>query len=106
MTHNRDGAREIQKTLIVVFPGTAFYQINKLVTAGIILKNEEDGKYYIKEDVKLEPKEKITVTPVIKDESYLIEKKRALRRWKQSFGYYCLLPEKFRFGLRDFKKMG
>ena len=104
MTHNRVGVKEIQKTLKFVSLGTASYQINKLVKTGIISKNEEDGKYYIKEDVKLEPKEKITVAPVFKDESDLIEKKRALRRWKQSCGYYCLYPEKFRFGLRDFKK--
>ena len=67
-------------------------QINKLVKTGIISKNEEDDKYYIEEDLKLEPKEKITIAPVVKDESDLIEKKRALRRWKQSFGYYCLHP--------------
>ncbi len=79
-------------------------QINKLVKTGIISKNEEDDKYYIEEDLKLEPKEKITIAPVVKDESDLIEKKRALRRWKQSFGNYCLYPEKFRFGLRDLKK--
>ena len=106
MTHNHLEVREIQKTLKTVTLRTTSYQINKLVKAGIISKNEGDGIYYIKEDIKLEQKEKITVVPVIKDESYLIEKKRALRRWKQSFGYYCLLPEKFRFGLRDFKKMG
>ncbi|MHA2036989.1 MAG: hypothetical protein ACW972_03115 [Promethearchaeota archaeon] len=103
MTHDRAGVREIQKTLKIVSPGTASDQINKLVKAGIISKNEEDSKYYVKEDVNLEPKEKITVAPVVKDESELIEKKRALRRWKQSFGYYCLHPEKFTFGLRDFK---
>ena len=104
MTYNRVGVREIQKTLKMGSSGTASSQINKLVKTGIISKNEEDGKYYIKEDVKLEPKEKITVAPVIKVESDLIEKKRALRRWKQSFGDYCLYPEKFRFRLRDFKK--
>ena len=104
MTHNNAGVREIQKTLKSVPSGTESYQINKLVKAEIISKNEEDGKYYIKEDVKLEPKEQITVTPVVKDESDLIEKKRALRRWKLSCGYYSLYPEKFRFGLRDFKK--
>ena len=65
-----------------------FNQTNELTTTGIISKKEEEGKYYIKEDVKLEPKEKITVAPVVKNESELIEKKRALRRWKQSFGYY------------------
>ena len=104
MTHNRAAVREIKEALKMVSPGTASDQTNKLVKTGIISKNEEDDKYYIKEDVKLEQKEKITVAPVVKDESDLIEKKRALRRWKQSFGYYCLYPEKFRFGLRDFKK--
>ncbi|MHA2281598.1 MAG: hypothetical protein ACXAC5_12195 [Promethearchaeota archaeon] len=101
LTRNRTGVREIQKVLKMASPETASYQINKLVKAGIISKNEENGKYYIKEDVRIEPKEKITVAPVVKDESDLIEKKRVLRRWKQSFGYYCLHPEKFRFGLRD-----
>jgi len=92
MTYNRAGVREIHKTLKTVSLRTTSYQINKLVKAGIISKNEVDDIYYIKEDVKLEPKEKITVTPVVKDQSDLIEKKRALRRWKQSFGYYCLHP--------------
>jgi hypothetical protein len=30
-------------------------------------------------------------------------KKRALKRWKQSYGYYYLYPEKFKFGLRNLK---
>ena len=104
MTHNSARVREIQKTLKMVSPGTASHQLNKFVKAGVISKNEEDGNYYIKEYIKPEPKEKITVAHVVKDESDLIEKKRAQRRWKQSFGYYCLHPEKSRFGLRDFKK--
>jgi len=33
----------------------------------------------------------------------VIEKKRALKRWKQSFSYYCLHPDKFRFGIKDLK---
>ncbi len=52
LTHNHAGVREIQKALKFVSPGTASYQINKLLKAGIISKNEEDGKYYVKEDVK------------------------------------------------------
>ncbi|MHA2393331.1 MAG: winged helix-turn-helix domain-containing protein [Promethearchaeota archaeon] len=52
LTHNRAGIREIQKALKMVSPGTVSYQINKLVKAGIISKNEEDSKYSIKEDVK------------------------------------------------------
>ncbi len=86
MTHNRAEVREIQKTLKMVSLGAASYQKNKFVKAGIISKNDDDGKYYLKEDVNLEQKEKITVAPVVKDESDLIKKKRALRRWKQSIG--------------------
>ncbi|MHA2008390.1 MAG: hypothetical protein ACW99E_07515 [Promethearchaeota archaeon] len=101
LTHNRVGVKEIQKTLKIVSSRAVSYQINTLVKAGIILKNEEDGKYYINKDIKLKPKEKITVATVIYDKSDFIDKKRALKRWKQSFGYFCLHPEKFRFGLRD-----
>ena len=104
MTHNRAGVREVHKTLKTVSIRTTSYQINNLVKAGIISKNEVDDIYYIKDDFKLLPKERITVAPVVKDESDLIEKKRVLKRWKQSFGYYCLYPEEFRFGLKDFKK--
>ena len=52
LTHHRAGVREIQKALKMVSPGTASYQISKLMKAGIISKNEKDGKYYIKECVK------------------------------------------------------
>jgi len=33
----------------------------------------------------------------------LIEKTRAIKRWKQSFNYYWLHPEKFKFGIRNLK---
>ncbi|MFW9940077.1 MAG: winged helix-turn-helix domain-containing protein [Candidatus Thorarchaeota archaeon] len=52
LTHNSAGVREIQKALKFVSPGTASYQINKLLKAGIISKKEEDGKYYVKDSVK------------------------------------------------------
>ncbi len=52
LTHHRAGVREIQKALKIVSSGTVPYQLNKLVNAGIISKNDEDGKYYVKEDVK------------------------------------------------------
>ncbi|GAG89503.1 unnamed protein product [marine sediment metagenome] len=52
MTHHHAGVREIQKALKMVSSGTVAYQLNKLVKAGIITKNDENGKYYIKEDVK------------------------------------------------------
>ena len=52
LTHHRAGVREIQKALKMVSSGTVSYQLNKLVKVGIISKNEEDGKYYVKESVK------------------------------------------------------
>lgn len=30
-----------------------------------------------------------------------IEKKRSIKRWKKSIGYYYLNPDRFAFGLRD-----
>lgn len=52
LTHNRAGVREIQKALKMVSSGTAAYQLEKLMKAGIISKNDEDGKYYVKEGIK------------------------------------------------------
>ncbi len=52
MTHHHAGVREIQKALKMVSSGTVAYQLNKLLKVGIITKNDENGKYYIKEDVK------------------------------------------------------
>lgn len=52
LTHNNAGVREVQKALKMTSSGTVAYQLNKLMDAGIISKNDEDGKYYIKENVK------------------------------------------------------
>lgn len=52
LTHSYAGVREIQKALNISSPGTVSYQINKLVKAGIISKNEDEGKYSINEEVK------------------------------------------------------
>jgi len=52
LTHKRAGVREIQKSLKISSPGTVTYQVNKLIKAGIISKNDKDGKYYVKEGVK------------------------------------------------------
>ncbi|MFX0010473.1 MAG: hypothetical protein ACFE9R_09175 [Candidatus Hermodarchaeota archaeon] len=50
LTHSGAGVREIQKSLKISSPGTVSYQIKKLVGAGIISKNDEDGKYYVNEE--------------------------------------------------------
>jgi len=52
LTHHHAGVREIQKALKMVSSGTVAYQLDKLMKAGIISKNDEDGKYYVKEGVK------------------------------------------------------
>ncbi len=52
-THRRAGVRKIQRALKLSSPGTVSYQIDKLMDAGIISKNQKDGKYYVKKEVKM-----------------------------------------------------
>lgn len=63
------------------------------------------GVIYIpcEEKIELKPKEEFKLASITKNEPDIIEYKRAMKRWKQSFGYYCLHPEKFRFSLRNLK---
>ena len=55
------------------------------------------------EKTEFELKKISEVAPITNNEPDVIEDKRAMKRWKQSFGYYCLHPEKFRFSLRYLK---
>ncbi|MFX1470468.1 MAG: hypothetical protein ACFFB8_17630 [Promethearchaeota archaeon] len=52
LTHNRAGVREIQKALNFSSPGTASYQIKKLVELGIISKSDKDDKYRVNKSLK------------------------------------------------------
>ncbi|MFX1303089.1 MAG: winged helix-turn-helix domain-containing protein [Promethearchaeota archaeon] len=52
LTHHNAGIRKIQKSLKISSPGTVSYQINKLLKAGIIAKNEKNGKYYVNKELK------------------------------------------------------
>jgi hypothetical protein len=52
-THNHAGIREIQKALNFSSPGTVSYQITKLLEAGVISKNSEEGKYSLNEEIKI-----------------------------------------------------
>ena len=47
------GVREIQKLSSISSSGTVSYQLNKLLKAGIISKDEEEGKYSLKKVVKI-----------------------------------------------------
>ncbi len=51
-THGYAGIREIQKALKISSSGTVSYQVSKLIDAGILLKDDAEGKYYIKEEIK------------------------------------------------------
>ncbi len=46
------GIREIQKGLKLSSPGLVSYHINNLISVGIVAKNEENEKYYVKEEIK------------------------------------------------------
>ncbi|MFX1380427.1 MAG: winged helix-turn-helix domain-containing protein [Promethearchaeota archaeon] len=52
-THRHAGVREIQKALNLSSSGTVSYQISKLLKAGIISKDDEEGKYSLNEEVKI-----------------------------------------------------
>jgi len=51
-THGYAGIREIQKALNISSTGTVSYQISKLIDAGLLSKDDVEGKYYIKEEIK------------------------------------------------------
>ncbi|MFX1361481.1 MAG: hypothetical protein ACFE8T_14180, partial [Promethearchaeota archaeon] len=52
-THGHAGVREIQKALNLSSSGTVSYQITKLLEAGVISKNSEEGKYSLNEEIKI-----------------------------------------------------
>ena len=53
LTHKFAGIREIQKALDFTSSGTVAYQITKLLKAGIISKENMEGKYSINEEIKI-----------------------------------------------------
>ena len=52
LTNGTKGIREVQKDLNFSSPSTASYQIKKLIEAGIVSKDEQNDKYFVKEEVK------------------------------------------------------
>ncbi len=52
LTHGKTGVREIQRLLDFSSPGIVSYQLNKLIEAGIVAKDEVGEKYYITEEVR------------------------------------------------------
>lgn len=81
----------------------------------IVSTLKEFAKYRLIEEVKekldniveeaKENLEKEIETIIIKKEPIdPIDKEREEKRWKQSMNYYLLNPQKFTFGLKDFKQ--
>jgi hypothetical protein len=82
----------------------------------IIVPDRKEFFYiFHKEEIKEQPKEaryhipfegfEIERTKISSSnpEVDMIEKRRELKRWKQSLNYYCLHPEKFKFSFKDLK---
>ncbi|MFX1454036.1 MAG: hypothetical protein ACFFDB_01545 [Promethearchaeota archaeon] len=70
-----------------------------------MIVNGEYLEYLLKEaleELKIQINNKLEPIHVKKEVVDPIDKKRAKKRWEKSFGYYCLHPDKFRFGFRDF----
>lgn len=69
----------------------------------IILTLKEFPKYKILEEVKEKIEREIETIVIKKETVDPIDKKREIKKWKQTIGYYLLNPHKFKFGLKDFK---
>ena len=67
----------------------------------IIFEIEQSLSKNLTENLKQETKQEPIQIPFIKKESNEIEKKRIIRRWKKTEGYFYLHPDKFRFGFKD-----
>ncbi|MHA1991544.1 MAG: winged helix-turn-helix domain-containing protein [Candidatus Hodarchaeales archaeon] len=52
LTKGESGISEIQKKLNITSSGTVHYQINKLVKAGLVVKNQETEKYFVIKEIK------------------------------------------------------
>jgi len=52
LTHDIASIREIQRELEFASPGTVTYQLNKLVSAGVVTKDSEEDKYRIRKEIK------------------------------------------------------
>ncbi len=67
----------------------------------IIFELEQSLSQTLKENLEEKSEPDAIKIPFIKRESKQIEKKRMLKKWKESEGYYYLNPEKFQFSLKN-----
>ncbi len=62
---------------------------------------EQSISQTLKENLEEKSEPDAIKIPFIKRESKQIEKKRMLKKWKESEGYYYLNPGKFQFSLKN-----
>ena len=67
----------------------------------IIFELEQSLSQTLKENLEEKSEPDTIKIPFIKRESKQIEKKRMLKKWKESEGYYYLNPGKFQFSLKN-----
>jgi hypothetical protein len=67
----------------------------------IVFELEQTLSQALKECIKEESEPGPITTPFKIPESDEIDKKRMIKRWKKSAGYYNLNPDKFRFSLKN-----
>ncbi len=67
----------------------------------IIFELEQSLSQTLKENLEEKSEPDAIKIPFIKRESKQIEKKRMLKKWKESEGYYYLNPGKFQFSLKN-----
>ena len=67
----------------------------------IIFELDQTLSQALKANIKEEIKQESIQIPIIKMESDEIDKKRMIKRWKMTEGYFYLHPEKFRFSNKD-----
>jgi len=67
----------------------------------IIFELEQSLSQTLKENLEEKSEPDTIKIPLIIKESKQIEKKRMLKKWKESEGYYYLNPEKFQFSLKN-----
>ncbi|NHJ02976.1 MAG: hypothetical protein EAX86_12645 [Candidatus Heimdallarchaeota archaeon] len=52
VTHDTASIREIQRALDFASPGTVTYQLSKLESAGVVVKDPEQDKYRVRAEIK------------------------------------------------------
>ena len=67
----------------------------------IIFELEQSLSQTLKENLEEKSEPDTIKIPLIIKESKQIEKKRMLKKWKESEGYYYLNPGKFQFSLKN-----